>query len=139
MLSGLFFPISTSQRGDVGALEEETFTGSLKVASADITAVFFAAAHGTAAEALNFLWKAFNTGCDVWVEYAPDGVAKGRTVNVGRALVADMSFTTSLDQVPEFSLSLEGSGPLVKAVYSGPGGNNAFDANPPVIILRPNA
>ena len=116
-MAAIVFPITRSQRGDVGQLEEESFTGSLKVASADAAAVQFKALFGDAAKALDFIWASFNRGCDVFVEYAPDGVAKDRRVFCGRAIPMDTSFTTSLDQVGEFTVSFDGSGPLKRTTY----------------------
>ena len=91
----------------------------MRVASTDATPVFFSAltADSTAANALNLVWDSFNRGCDLFVEYAPEGVRNGNVVMAGRALVSDMSLTASLDAVPEFSLNLEGSGQLVTTDY----------------------
>ena len=89
----------------------------MRVPSAEVSGVYFQALYGDGAAALEFMWEKFVSGDDVFIEYAPNGVVVGEPVSVGRAIMIDMSFTTSLDQVGEFTLSFDGSGPLYATKY----------------------
>lgn len=132
-MAGQIFPISRSQRGDVGALEEETFTGTLRVAADDVEPVVFSALFGTAAKSLDFMWEKFVLGEDVFVEYAPEGIVNTNRVFAGRAIPMDMSLTCSLDGVPEFSVGFDGSGPLIKATYAASGSGTITTAGVPTV------
>lgn len=113
---GFFRITSTGQSGDVGALEEETITFSLNVpltvASGDGDKTLlrpFAWRHdsvSTIAVAIQQMLTAWQDEIKIDVQYLEDGLAGEK----GVAVVTDVSLSTALDAMNEFTGAFMGDG-----------------------------
>lgn len=104
---GFFRLVNQSQSGDVGALEEESVTFELNVPGNVATP--FRWSHASASDipdAVKKLLDAWEAESTVQARYLHDG-ANGES---GTVVVTDMSLTSGLDAMNEFSVELQGSG-----------------------------
>lgn len=106
---GIFKMNSRGQSGDVGALEEETRSFMLNVPE-DVDDVFKWRhdASSTLSQAIKVLLTAFESESKVKVRYAPDDLSG--TTFVGDAVVTDISLSSSIDAMNEFTASFQGDG-----------------------------
>lgn len=111
-----YFRISTaSQSGAVGDNEQESVTFVLNVPSSDY--VPFGWEHdasSTLNSSILLALDAFEDETNLYVEYLPNGVggAGGKT---GQGVVTDISLSSSVDDMPRFSIAIQGDGALVDA------------------------
>lgn len=105
---GWFKPMSTSQSGNVGALEEQDLNFTLSVPDqSDISLPFgwTFASDTTLSRALREAILAWQTGDVTLVNYLPNGT----TGRQGDAVVTDVTLTGGLDVMNDFSVKFQGS------------------------------
>lgn len=106
---GYFRPISESQAGDVGELEEETTTFSLSVPDNESVLRPFAWLHATNTTLNTAMQKCLDAWANedlIDVQYLHDGT-NGFT---GEAVITDLSLEGGLEQMNEFTVTFQGSG-----------------------------
>lgn len=109
---GFFYLMSVNESGDVGANEVESLSFALSSPSADFTP--FAWQHSVSTT----LPAAIKTALDAWedesliaVQYLPNGIG-GAGGREGEAVVTDITLTSAVDGLNEFTINLQGSGLL---------------------------
>lgn len=108
---GMFKYLKQDQKGNVGALEDETLSLNLYVPSSELVATPFGWYFGSAPNlsmAVQIALQAWLDGTAIYVEYSPDGT-NGKT---GSCIVTDASIQNSYDGQNEFSFSFKGTGTL---------------------------
>ncbi len=108
-----FFRLSTrSQSGDIGALEEETKNFTLNVPeNQDIVFNWKHDGASTLSTAVIKLLDAFLLETTPRVRYAPDGITE---INLeGDVVITDVSLSSGLDAMNEFSVAWQGTGAAV--------------------------
>lgn len=108
---GFFRLVTRAQSGDVGALEEENLTFSLNVPQQAKLSNVFNWQHGgatTLAQAIQVCLTSFIDQTLIDVSYAPEGL--GELGYDGSAMVADISLSSGLDAMNEFTSNFQGSG-----------------------------
>lgn len=104
---GFFKLASEGQSGDVGALEEETITFNLQVPSSDYLPFNWLHANDTTlAQSVRICLNAWLSGELIYVKYLYDGTNGVK----GECIVTEVSLSSGLDDMNEFSLSFQGSG-----------------------------
>lgn len=106
---GWFKPNATGQSGDVGGLEDESLTFSLAVPAQediDLPFTWLHASDSTLNLAIRKALDAWDSGDLVDVNYLPDG-ENGLT---GEAVVTDVSLSSGLEAMNDFSVKFQGSG-----------------------------
>lgn len=107
---GFFKPLSRSQSGNVGDLEEESANFTLSVPfSAVLDVPFsweFASSGGDISTAVQKAIEAFLNSTVLKVDYSDNGTTGHR----GDCIVADISLTGGLDAMNEFAVNLQGTG-----------------------------
>lgn len=107
---GVFKLVTRGQSGDVGALEEETRTFNLSVPeNVDIIFNWIHDDDSTLSQAIRVLLDAYINQTKPYVRYAPDGIGVGDTVFHGQAVLTDVSLSSSLDAMNEFTANFQGS------------------------------
>ena len=109
---GYFKPMSTSQSGDVGGDESEDVSFELSVpynASISITPFQWAVnADSTIPSAIALVLTAWQAGDSIFVKYvSPDPSTE---VSTSAAVITDLSLSTGVDSMAEFSLSFQLTG-----------------------------
>lgn len=114
---GIFKMVSRSQSGDVGALEEETRTFNLSVPeNIDSVLVWWHDSDTTLSQAIRVLLDAFSNQTKVYVQYLPEG--PGEVGFSGQAVLTDVSLSSSLDAMNEFTANFQGSDAPTRALIS---------------------
>jgi hypothetical protein len=106
---GVFKLVTRNQSGDVGALEVESRTFNLSVP--EILTTVFSWMHDpstTLSAAVRSLLDSFIAQTHVFVRYLPDG--PDVIGFEGSAIATDLSLSSSLDAMNEFTANLQGSG-----------------------------
>jgi hypothetical protein len=105
---GIFKMTARNQSGDVGALEEESRTFNLAVPS-DIDVVFnWRHEVGTTLhQSIQIMLQSFIDQTLVFVKYAPEGL--DNTLFFGEAVAIDMSLSSGVDAMNEFTANFQGS------------------------------
>ncbi|QDP62305.1 MAG: hypothetical protein Unbinned8472contig1000_5 [Prokaryotic dsDNA virus sp.] len=108
-----YFRIGTaSQSGAVGDTEEETVNFNLNVPSSDYKPfVWSHNSSSTLNQAILIALNAFNDESDIYVQYLPNGVG-GTGAKEGVAVVTDISLSSSIDDMPRFTVTVTGDGSL---------------------------
>jgi len=121
---GVFKLVTRGQSGDVGALEEETRTFNLSVPVSDlslgpaITTVFdwLHAPTTTLAQSIQDILTFYLSQTNIRVRYLPDGLpAIGFD---GTAVITDVSLSSGLDAMNEFTANFQGTGQPTRIVES---------------------
>lgn len=115
---GIFKMVSRSQSGDVGALEEETRTFNLSVPD-NIDTVFrwWHDTDTTMSQAIRVLLTAFEGQSLVSIRYLPEGTSD-QTGFEGEAVVTDVSLSSGLDAMNEFTANFQGSDAPTRGIIS---------------------
>ncbi len=116
MARGFFKMVTRAQSGDVGALEEESLTFALNVPEGGppgITNIAFVFnwdhdALTTLSESIKICLQSFIDQTLIDVSYAPEGL--GQLGYDGKVMVADVSLSSGLDAMNEFTANFQGSG-----------------------------
>jgi len=113
---GIFKLVSRTQSGDVGALEEETRTFNLSVP--ENLPIIFNWEHDndtTLSQAIQIALQSWLDQTKIRVKYLPDGDED--TTFEGDAVLTDLSLSSSLDAMNEFTVSLQGSDQPVRTEF----------------------
>lgn len=108
---GFFKAVTDNQTGDNAGTETETVTFNLTVPEGDKFAAPFQWSHdptSTLSVAIQELLDSWAAQQEVQIQYLPDGVAGF----AGNGIVTDISLTGGVDVMNEFSVSLQGTGPI---------------------------
>lgn len=116
MARGFFKMVTRGQSGDVGALEEESVTFALNVPESDSVGVgniehVFNWDHDsttTLSESIKICLQSFIDQTLIDVSYAPEGL--GQLGYDGSVMVTDVSLSSGLDAMNEFTANFQGSG-----------------------------
>lgn len=121
---GIFKLVTRGQSGDVGALEEETRTFNLSVPISDIAlgpelTTIFSWAHAnttTLAQGIQDVLTNWLSQTNIRVRYLPDGLpAIGFD---GTAVITDVSLSSGLDAMNEFTANFQGTGQPTRIIES---------------------
>lgn len=114
---GIFKLVTRNQSGDVGALEEQTRTFNLSVPEGmDIIFNWVHDIDTTLSPAVRILLDAYITQSRPWVSYEPEG--PNELVFRGQAVLTDVSLSSSLDAMNEFTANFQGSDKPVRGGVS---------------------
>lgn len=114
---GIFKLVTRNQSGDVGALEEQTRTFNLSVPEGmDIIFNWVHDIDTTLSPAVRVLLDAFINQTRPWVSYEPEGPTE--LVFQGQAVLTDVSLSSSLDAMNEFTANFQGSDKPVRGGVS---------------------
>jgi hypothetical protein len=114
---GIFKLVTRNQSGDVGALEEQTRTFNLSVPeNMDIIFNWQHDPSTTLSQAIRVLLDAYINQELPYVEYMPDGFDE--ITFKGQAVLTDVSLSSSLDAMNEFTANFQGSDKPTRAVHS---------------------
>ncbi len=114
---GVFKLVTRQQSGDVGALEQQTRTFNLAVPeNVDIVFNWQHDPSTTLSMAIRVLLDAYINQTLPYLRYMPDGF--DNIVFSGQAVITDVSLSSSLDAMNEFTANFQGSDQPVRAVLS---------------------
>lgn len=114
---GVFKLVTRNQSGDVGALEEQSRTFNLSVPEdMDIIFNWQHDASTTLSQAIRVLLDAYINNTLPYVRYAPDGTDE--LLFTGQAVLTDVSLSSSLDAMNEFTAAFQGSDQPTRGVVS---------------------
>lgn len=114
---GIFKLVTRNQSGDVGALEEQTRTFNLSVPQ-NVDTVFSWIHDGntTLSMAIRILLDSFIDQTLPYVRYLPEGY--DHVVFEGQGVLTDVSLSSSLDAMNEFTANIQGSDKPTRTVIS---------------------
>lgn len=105
---GIFKLVTRNQSGDVGALEEQTRTFNLSVPEGlDIIFDWVHDDDTTLSQAVRILLDAYINQTKPYIRYEPDG--PNELIFQGQAVLTDVSLSSSLDAMNEFTANFQGS------------------------------
>lgn len=105
---GVFKLVTRNQSGDVGALEEQTRTFNLAVPeNMDVIFTWVHDADTTLSQAVRILLDSFINQTKPYIRYEPDG--ESELIFQGQAVLTDVSLSSGLDAMNEFTASFQGS------------------------------
>lgn len=105
---GVFKLVTRNQSGDVGALEEQTRTFNLSVPEGmDIIFNWIHDVDTTLSPAVRILLDSFINQTKPYIRYEPDG--PNELIFQGQAVLTDVSLSSGLDAMNEFTASFQGS------------------------------
>lgn len=114
---GVFKLVTRNQSGDVGALEEQSRTFNLSVPEGmDIIFNWVHDEDTTLSPAVRVLLDAYINATRPYVRYEPDG--EDALVHQGQAVLTDVSLSSSLDAMNEFTAAFQGSDAPTRGVIS---------------------
>ena len=106
---GFFRMLTDEQSGDVGAQEEESVTFNLNVQESDqVPFDWYHASDTTLNQAIVDMLNAWEDRGTVWAKYLPDGTNGYK----GELVPTDVSLSSGLDSMAEFTCNGQGSGEL---------------------------
>lgn len=112
---GVFKLVTRNQSGDVGALEEQTRTFNLTVPeNVDVVFNWVHDANTTLSQAIRVLLDSFINQTLPYVSYEPEGSAA--LTFKGQAVLTDVSLSSSLDAMNEFTANFQGSDQPTRSV-----------------------
>ena len=113
---GYFRIGTTSQSGAVGDNEEESVTFNLNVPSSDYSPFEWShATTSTLSDAILVALNAFNSETNVFIEYLPNGIG-GAAGATGQGVITDISLSSSVDDMPRFTIELTNDGALTDVI-----------------------
>lgn len=105
---GIFKLVTRNQSGDVGALEEQTRTFNLSIPEGmDVVFNWVHDANTTLSPAVRVLLDAYINQEKPFIRYEPDGPSD--IVFQGQGVLTDVSLSSSLDAMNEFTAAFQGS------------------------------
>lgn len=114
---GIFKLVTRNQSGDVGALEEQSRTFNLSVPeNIDIIFNWVHDPDTTLSLAIRVLLDAFINQTLPYVRYEPEG--EGELIHSGQAVLTDVSLSSGLDAMNEFTADFQGSDKPVRGAIS---------------------
>lgn len=110
---GFFHLMSVKESGDVGANEVEALSFNLSVPSADYIPFGWQHSNSTTLPtAIKLSLDAWSNETTLSVQYLPGGVVASTGGQAGTGVVTDITLTSAVDGLNEFTLNFQGSGAL---------------------------